>query len=212
MEKFKGLLQRGIWCLVLMLLLVFAWGANGAFSQDKETGKQITVESLQDLTNPNPPGEFKVELAVDRGDATYKVGDQIVFTFKTNKDCRLTLFNVGTSGKVHVIFPNASQQDNLVKAGTEYRVPPEGAKFAFKAASPAGDDYVKAIATLENVTLIQPADLKPAGPFQEVAKAEKDIVVDMLPVLVTKITEPPPPVKVGATNWTETGIVVKIVE
>ncbi|MBM4273472.1 MAG: DUF4384 domain-containing protein [Deltaproteobacteria bacterium] len=191
----------GFWLWFPLLLLgILTWGAATAQGQAKEPEKPAAPDRLKDLDNPK--GEIKVELTVDREDATYKVGDQIVFTFRTNKDCRLTLFNVGTSGKVHVLFPNEHHKDNLVKAGTVYRIPPEGAKFVFKAQGPAGEDVVKAIATLENVPLVNEANLKPAGPFQEVGKPEKDIVIGIQSALKP----------VDFKKWAEAEKVIKIVE
>ncbi|HDD35810.1 MAG TPA: DUF4384 domain-containing protein [Candidatus Desulfofervidus auxilii] len=174
--------------VIVSLIVVLTFGLLAAYAQQATVEKQIKVEEkvegLQEIKNPE--SGFKVELWTDREDATYKVGDEIVFYFKTNKDCRLTLLNVGTSGKTHIIFPNKYQKDDLVKAGKVYRVPAKDARWVFKAEGPAGIDLVKAIATLEKVALVDKEDLKPAGAVQEVKKPQselaKDIAISLKPV------------------------------
>jgi hypothetical protein len=185
-------------------LALLGLAVNGACAQQKKVTKksfkQIVVEHMQDLDNPE--AGFKVDLSVDRKDATYKVGDPITFSFKTNKDCRLSLFNVGTSGKVTIIFPNEYQKDNLVKAGTEYRIPSKDAKYLFKANGPAGEDIVKAIATLEKVDLVSASDLKPPeGGFQEATKPEDQIAKDIGIVLKP----------IDTKNWSEAEKIIKVV-
>jgi len=66
-----------------------------------------------------------------------------------------------------------------VKAEEVYRIPPKDAPFVFKVKGPPGEDVVKAIATLDNVALVSQDALKPAGPFQEITKAERDIAIEI---------------------------------
>jgi hypothetical protein len=129
------------------------------------------------VSNPDPG--FEVALWADRRDGNYKTGEPVVFSFKTNKDCRLTLFNVGTSGKVQILFPNEFHKDNLVKAGATYRVPSKDSKYIFKAQGPAGEDMVKAIATLEKVALVRPEAFRPSGSFSEANEPEGTITRDI---------------------------------
>ncbi len=77
----------------------------------------------------------------------------------------MTLLNVGTDGKVQLLFPNEYHKNNQVKAGTVYIIPPREANFAIKAKAPAGMDAVKAIATLDKVTLIKDDDIIPIKGF-----------------------------------------------
>ncbi len=86
---------------LVFVILALLFLTSSSLSQTK---KQITIEKLQDIENPE--AEFSVELWVDREDGTYKVGEKIIFFFKANRDCRLTLFNVATNGQVLIIFPN----------------------------------------------------------------------------------------------------------
>ena len=180
-------------CLALFVLFI----AVGAYAQKAATGKQVVVEEkkpaegLQDIKNPDKV--FKVELWADRKDGKYKVGDEVAFFFKADKDCRVTLFNVGTSGNVQILFPNKFQKDNLVKADKEYRFPAKEAEYLFRFKKPGGEDLVKAIATLDDVTLVAAADTKPQGEVKEVVKPQsalaKDVEIALKPVETRRWSE-----------------------
>lgn len=189
-------MKRGMVLACLALFVLFV--AVGAYAQKAATGKQVAVEKkqkpaegLQDIKNADKG--FKVELWADRKDATYKVGDEVTFFFKADKDCRVTLFNVGTSGKVQIFFPNKFQKDNLVKADKEYCFPPKEAEYLFRFKGPAGEDLVKAIATLDDVTLVAAADTKPQGEVKEVVKPQsalaRDIEIALKPVETKRWSE-----------------------
>lgn len=189
-------MKRGMVLACLALFVLFV--AVGAYAQKAATGKQVAVEKkqkpaegLQDIKNADKG--FKVELWADRKDATYKVGDEVTFFFKADKDCRVTLFNVGTSGKVQIFFPNKFQKDNLVKADKEYCFPAKEAEYLFRFKGPAGEDLVKAIATLDDVTLVPAADTKPQGEVKEVVKPQsalaRDIEIALKPVETKRWSE-----------------------
>ena len=179
--------------ILVLFLAVGAYAEKGATEKQiaVEQKPQETVDELQDIKNPD--AGFKVDLWVDREDATYKVGDEVAFFFKTNKDCRVTLFNVGTSGKVHIFFPNKYQEESSVKAGEVYRFPPDEAKYLFRLKGPAGVDLVKAIATIDDVPLLAAADVKPEGEVQTVGKPQselaKDIEIALKPVETKRWSE-----------------------
>jgi hypothetical protein len=173
--------------------------------------------SLTETVTPPASGDdpFQVTLNVDKPDSTYKIGEQIVLTFSTNKDCRLTLFNVGTSGKVHIIFPNSYQKENLVRAGVQYKVPAEGAGFALQFDGPAGEDVVKAIATLDDVAVVDPAAVIPGtGTFSQTTLSSKDIGVigAVGPKKTEEETEGPFKKKLPKDRWTEAQQIVKVIQ
>lgn len=202
MKSMKGI-KKGVW-VVLLVLGVMAFMVSGALAKDKKvTKKQFDIESL--LKIDNPQAEFKVDLWTDREDGTYKIGDRVTFFFKTDRDCRVTLLNVGTDGKVQILFPNDFFKDNLVKAGTTYTIPPKEAKFAIKAKAPAGEDAVKAIATLDKVVLIHDEDIvavKGASKgFKTLKKNPKTLAVE----LEEKVKPMDP------KTWAEANKVIKIV-
>ncbi|MGB9616304.1 MAG: DUF4384 domain-containing protein [Desulfomonilaceae bacterium] len=174
MNNVKGFL-RGFLGLILGLAASLML-APSAWSKD---AKDIVAEAqtIQSATRP-----FKIELSTAEGKTTYAAGEKINFVFKTDRDCYLTLIDIGTSGKVTKLFPNKWHESNKVEKGKEYRVPPADSGFVFKVEGPNGSEFVKAIATLAPMASIQKAELKGSGNFAEIVQPEavlKDIKTEL---------------------------------
>ena len=158
------------------------------------------TNTLEDIKNTQT--DFQVELWTDKKDGQYHIGNDLVIYLKVNKDSRVTLFDVGTSGKVHIIFPNEYQKDNTVKAGQTYRVPAKDAKWTFKLQGPAGRNMLKAIATIEDVSLLAQTETRTAGIFREINDSEKQLAKDISIALKP----------VNSMQWTEMGTEVIIID
>jgi Domain of unknown function (DUF4384) len=110
-----------------------------------------TMEDLLKLTrqiqNENPGIDFKIRTDKEG----YKLGEDVAIEFMSDKDCYLALIDVGTSGKTLVLFPNKWHPDNKIEKGKIYKIPPPGSNFSFKVMGPAGEEHIKAIASLDQV-------------------------------------------------------------
>lgn len=134
----------------------------------EKNGFNITDEAYQkwtlDFLNRKLSGirqaksTFGIELWTERAsgvqdrditirEKSYRVGDRIVLYFRSDKDCYLTLFNIGTSGKLTVLFPNYLIQDNFIRANEIYSIPGESYPFEYELSGPTGIEKIKAIAT-----------------------------------------------------------------
>ena len=128
-----------------------------------------TIKVLAALDNPSPPfrvkvwanhvvleekGLKKLDEAPDEKLVEARVGDSIRFNFRADRDCYLTLINVGSSGKIAVLFPNQYQPDGFIEKGRTYRTEtPREMPFKIRATGPVGRGLVKVIATLEPLEL-----------------------------------------------------------
>lgn len=136
--------------------------------RDPATMHQINASQMKDITNP--AGEFHIELwtapapaagardisvAARQKTAGYKIGQKIVVGFRASRDCYLTLLNIGTSGKLTVLYPNSMHPENYITGGREYRLPEIDDEFEYQLQGPAGVEKLKAIATLNKVTLLE---------------------------------------------------------
>lgn len=124
-------------------------------------GNAYVIKRLAALDNPAP--DFGVAVWGNRVDADLvsgsapdqryvraQVGDVIRFNFKAERDCYLSMINVGTSGKVTVLFPNEFRPDGRIQGGKIYQTGTEGEMpFRIRAGGPAGRELVKVVATLE---------------------------------------------------------------
>lgn len=140
----------------------------------------------------NPNADFKIEIWPERSDGKYKIGEEVTLLFKANKDCYINIIDIGTSGKVKIIYPNQWHKSSKIEKGKTYRLPQKNSKFVFKVNPPAGENYVKAIATLNKAELVKPEHVESTGAFVEIKDPEpaiKDIGVELE--------------KIGGNKWAE---------
>lgn len=87
--------------------------------------------------------------------AEYRIGDKVRVHFRANRDGYLTLLNVGTSGKLTILFPNMLHRDNFVYANKEYEIPSQEYGFEYELQGPPGVEKLKAIVTMQKVELLE---------------------------------------------------------
>lgn len=84
----------------------------------------------------------------------YRIGDRIVVYFRSDRDCYLTLFNIGTSGKLTILFPNYLFQNNFTRADRMFAIPGDEYPFEYELSGPPGAEKIKAIATASKLNLM----------------------------------------------------------
>lgn len=108
-----------------------------------------------------------VKTAVDRPDARYRHGDTLTLTVDVTEDAYVWVFDTGTSGKVHQIYPNRYESDNFVRAGKAIAIPPAGSEYQLLVSHPKGVELLTVIASKDNIPMTR--DLvdqnTEAGPF-----------------------------------------------
>lgn len=129
------------------------------------------------------PSGIQVTAWVDHPDNTYAFGENVVLSVKTNRDAYLTIVDVGTSDRVHVIFPNRFQTDNRIRAGQTIQVPDPRADFDFQVQGPAGTELIKVIASLDPAPLFRAGDTESAGPFKALKAGAPAVAKDLQVVL-----------------------------
>ena len=96
--------------------------------------------------------DFRVEVWTDKTE--YHIGEKdMKFHFRSERDCYLTLIDVGTSGNVIVIFPNLFHQNNFIKAGIEYVIPNEDDGFKIEVGGPPGIEKIFVIASISRIEI-----------------------------------------------------------
>lgn len=170
-------LSNGSAVLVLAVLFVFVVALGGYLfveqkgkmeKQDPDTMNYLNSEKTNAISNPSsdlkvelwtaplpPEGARDIAVASKKKSAAYRTGQKIVVGFRANQDCFLTLLNVGTSGKLTVLFPNSLHSDNFIQANRDYRIPESDNEFEYELQGPAGVEKLKAVATLKKVSLLE---------------------------------------------------------
>lgn len=146
---------------------------------EETAGKDLTPvqRPLADLAAPQ--SGLKVTAWVDHPDKTYVFGERVALNVKTDQDAYVTVLDVGTSGKVHIIFPNRFQRDNRVAAGQVVQIPDPRASFAFQVQGPAGAELIKVIATQGQQPLFADDSAEPAGPYQALKALAPAVAKDL---------------------------------
>lgn len=144
--------------------------------KDLNIKRQLSVEqrAIVDIASPQrvtpaSTSERAVGLTttLDRPDGTYKPGETVALTVKSEEDAYIWVFDTGTSGRVHQLFPNKYAKDNFVRANRPLTLPGAGAKYRFVVSQPEGVELLTVIASRDNKPLTRDLiDRKTgAGPF-----------------------------------------------
>lgn len=143
-----------------------------AIAADTAETKQIVVEA-NEIKNTSPGFEIKLWTQGDKN--VFHIKDTVAFKFKANKDCYVTLLDIGTDGTVYKIFPNKWHKSSRVTKDTVYSIPPEDGKFTFRVKGPVGVEYVKAIATAEPLKTVTDSQEGEEEEFSEIKEPEAAI-------------------------------------
>ncbi len=110
---------------------------------------------------------LSITTKLDRADGNYRPGEELKLTVETTEDAYIWVFDVGTSGRVHQIFPNKYEEDNFVRAGQSVTLPNADAEYQYIASEPEGVELLTVIASRDKGSLTQDlVDMETrAGPF-----------------------------------------------
>jgi metacaspase-1 len=174
--------------------------ASLVIALESQLQSSYAINFLSSLSNDNPP--FGVEVWANKSSAgtrdlmvaeleeaedekymQAKLGDVLRFHFQAEEDCYLALINVGTSGKVNVLFPNKLYPDGRVVGGQEYRTRSfKGDKAAqipltikLDPKGKAGREFVQVIASREPIDF---AALKGKMGSQFAQAMTRDLIVE----------------------------------
>lgn len=161
---------------------------------DAETMSRLIRDSTKDISNSSsslavevwtepadagPTGSRDISVRPTRSGERYRLGDRIAVYFRANRDCYLTLLNIGTSGKLTVLFPNTLHRDNFIAANQVHCIPGPGDDFEYQLQGRPGIEKLKAIATLKPVELLESSFAPDGSLFRSVQPAQgaRDIAV-----------------------------------
>ena len=129
---------------------------------------------------------LQVEATVDRGErGVYKAGEVVQLSVEVSEDAYLWIYDTGTSGKVHRIFPNRFDEDNFVRAGAPVSIPGADAEYELEVSHPRGRELLTVIATKSDSPLVDhlidpaPTSGTPFAALGMAASVAKDISVSL---------------------------------
>ncbi len=114
-------------------------------------------EKLISIVNKEKPFKISIEIIPvntnSSGKNNFYIGDAVKIRFESEKDCYLTLVDIGTSGNAHIIVPSVFNIDNFVKANRAIFLPEGEHDVAAMVHGPVGIERIKAFATQKPLNL-----------------------------------------------------------
>ena len=103
--------------------------------------------------------DFKISVEMNKRE--FRSGDEAVFNVSSTRDCYVTVLSLAANDSVYVLFPNAMQKNNGLKAGESIRIPDGGFKIRVMTlpGHTKDSEVVQVIATKQAVTIYDPADI-----------------------------------------------------
>ncbi|MDY6932945.1 MAG: DUF4384 domain-containing protein [Spirochaetota bacterium] len=156
----------------------------------------LARENLKKLRNDSP--DINLDFWVEKGSASrglkitpsaagrIKIGEKVVFKFKSNRDGYLTIVDIQPCGDVVVLFPNDIHSSNRIESGREYSIPSEEDGFEITVSEPAGLDTIVAFFTKERVDWLDRKKLIGEG-FWTVKEKEKFSMSRGFKITATKL-------------------------
>jgi hypothetical protein len=137
--------------VIFGLLPVFLAPAAAQESQPRD----LSVEQSSVAAAGTPhPGTLRVGIMADRNDATYAIGETARLRINTNEDAYVTVFDIGPTGQVHQLFPNAYQTDNHVLGGRPVEIAGGTTGARIQISGPVGAELIKVVASNRPLVVI----------------------------------------------------------
>ena len=132
------------------------------------------LKTVANLENPN--SSFAINLTLDKGDlATYQIGEVVRISMRPERDCYVYILDIGSSGKINVLFPNEFEPNNFLNRGQEYTIPSTD-EYSIELGGPPGDERIKAIATTQMIPLNRIRPDNPASPIPSFAENAPELL------------------------------------
>lgn len=131
-----------------------------------------------------PEPELALEAWVDSPERLYAVGQQLKVFVRPSETSYITVLNVGSSGRVAVIFPNFHQRNMQVRGGQTVAIPADDAGWRIDVAGPPGIEVIKIIASPEPLRLpeiIELTNATPERPLVSLGRSGTEVARDLVP-------------------------------
>ncbi len=129
--------------------------------------------------NADPTTNIAITLTAEKTEV--QPGDEVSLTVETDRDCYLTVMDLGSSGRVIRLWPNRySSQDNKVEARTPRAIPGPDDGFRIKVAGPAGVERLVVFASSEKGKILSEDEFRALKDtaFSEFLGSPKDLAVE----------------------------------
>jgi len=138
---------RNVFRMLVMTALGLVISAVPALSQD--ISRDYDDEEYLYDERARIDRYLDVEVWTNHSDGEYFEGDNIVISFRTNRDAFVAIYSIDSRGRVNLLFPSEPNQDNYIRGGVTYRLPGGNDDFDLIISGPEGVENIQIIASRE---------------------------------------------------------------
>jgi hypothetical protein len=191
-------MSRSRFASVSLTVAIAALAAAGPRAS-AETAEQMARDlvpaqkPLYELDGLAPERELAIEAWVDSPERLYTVGQHLQVFVRPRQTSYITVLNVGSSGRVAVIFPNFYQRNMQVGAGQTVMIPAEGAGWRIDVAGPPGIEVIEIIASREPLKLpeiLKLTNATPDEPLLSLGRSGEEVARDLVPQIANPTDAP----------------------
>jgi len=168
-----------------LALAGFAFGGATVAETPEEMARDLVPSQKPIYDIGGGPGwSASVDAWVDDPDRTYRVGQRLKLYVRPKDTSYITVLNVGSSGRVSVIYPNYYQRDMRVRAGQTVRIPAEGSNWHIDVQGPPGVEVIQVIASKEPLRLAELQRLAGSTeqqPLLSLDRSSDEVARDLIP-------------------------------
>jgi hypothetical protein len=165
----------------LFIILIAAFSLLGT-AQQQPIPEGIIVQPIQT--------PMAVQLGLER--TSYSPGDRLRLTITVNQDSYVYIYNITPDRRVNLLFPNAYQPENLLRAGT-HTIPNQ--RYSLVISPPTGVECLQVLALAAPLPLeqiIPDGRLAPQNPFPLLSQKPQEFKALMQGLIVGAVS---------ATGW-----------
>jgi hypothetical protein len=131
--------------LTMIALLLIIMGTSGARAQSDETAYNYDAAQIDRYLD--------AEVWADHSDGEYYSGDNVVISYRVNRDAFVSIYSIDTRGRVNLLFPTDPAEDNYVRGGVTYSLPAPNANYDLEVNGPEGFENIQIVASREAFTI-----------------------------------------------------------
>jgi hypothetical protein len=106
-------------------------------------------DEYQDADRARIDRYLDVEIWTNHSDGEYYEGDNIVISYRANRDAFVAVYSIDSRGRVSLLFPSEPGRDNFIRGGVTYRMPDGLDDFDLVVSGPEGVENIQIIASRE---------------------------------------------------------------
>lgn len=126
---------------------------QAALERDMSISQKPIFEVLQQIISPPGGSKLQVDAWVDNRSQAYRIGDKLKVMVRPRQDAHIAIVDVGSSGKVTVLYPNHFQKDAVIRANSTLVLPAEKADYNINVGGPVGVSVIHIIASRKTLTM-----------------------------------------------------------